>query len=1672
MKQVAMRGSVSALSAFRILARPVAWLRRGALAMAVVLAVTAVPVLGAATASAAEGGAGVSGTVALGGGLGGQIDERTGALHASLPVVSLPGRGGAAVSLALVYDQQAAGRGLDRFGFGAGMGLSVPYVDPSDSGTLYTAGSGTFGIASGDAGGTGLKRYPQKDAAFRTQPGVLPEREGLGEAERSYRYVLAFSDGRRQYFSADGDLIAETGRFGHETAYVWERYAEQRRLSRVVDAYGQSAEFAWGQDQQGREEITVTSPERSDRTRPQTKLGLEGGRLVSVTDPEGQRTALQYDYAPPALPGRLLTRVEAPAGAVARMEYAEPHGFPVTSSVKVTDPDSRQLTAERTFTLAPDGEHAGHDFTGRGRYASADELFDSADPGYRYTTELADQNSAVRSTYNSLHLLKERTAHIKLGGELRPVRSQKLEYAGESEGGAVPPAASALPPNYARPVRAAVTFHDPGSGKSRTTAETTRFDDHGREVERTDAAGATTVTEYDAPALDSGGPGSPSGGYGLVLRQTVTGPDGAQAVTENTLSQDRRSITSTRQSVKNSGNQQPSARTVTSFSVNEHGEVTQKSVTWASEEAKPDGVEVPQEITETYETAVDTAAHTRTDTVKNTAGTSSQTADLVTGQVVRATDAGGRTVETKYDGIARPVEERAPDGLVTTTAYTPVTTTVTAPGHGGGTHITVEERDLLGRVSKKTDNVRDGAYTGDPRARTLQSVTFEDGGRTAKVTDALGRTTVTVHDDLGRPVRTVEPSGVTRLAVYADAATGSTATVTTLTLPAGETDPAKAVSSRTETLDHAGRPVATDSAFTDGTQQTGTRQAYDSLGRVAQSVSQDVASVPVYGAAGQADATTLTPQSEAFPGQAVTASTPRDLAGVPVVKTLTPGSGEGRAGAARIRDAAGRITEERRQDGKKTSFTYTADGQVKESVSPAGTRTAYTYQDTTGRLLETAVTSADGTATERTAYTYDPHSGAVTAVYSPDDEAATKISYTYDADGNVTSVTYPGGKSIRRTFGPHGQLRTVTDTAGLTTAYTHNSDGTLARAVQHGQDSQQAAAEVSFTYDSLGRTTRIDRGNGVVTEVEYTSASQVRHEKTTRDGQTLTEAAYTYDSHGNVTERTDDRPPVTAEGTPGPREKTTTRYTYDAYNRLTQSQVTGADGAVLATTAYTLNVSGDVTRTETTPGTGPDAGAPALARHDIDTAGRLTAVTAGGKTQDQAFDDEGNLLTDAQGRQYTYNLKNQPLSVTAPDGKTTRYTYWADGTRSASEETAGGSTALTRFYYSPDGSLLNDTHSTTSGGTDTAGTTASYLMAGTRQARTLTGPGADKAAPTGSGYLLTDRHGSTTALTRTDTGEISAAWHYSDYGQHLTSTGQPAPAGPSGPARNPFTYAGEYTNQETGTQYLKSRIYDPSQARFITRDATALHNRYQYADANPVMKTDPTGESAEWDVNTLRGATMAGFSILSAIAGIVITALTPATLPVMIATMVITLLDLSATTMGLVNFADAMHTTPFLTRQQRDIIAWTGLTAGTVAAVASIGKGILAIPKAGAYKAINEGENYATWALRQSARPTEEALAKSTASVWRKISGGAKEEKVDAGTVLARAPQDVHGLIKDQAGAAAHLHAAARQSTNAAVKENLKAASQERINFLNRTFFKKSERTPPTETAANTLITE
>ncbi|MBH2029090.1 MAG: RHS repeat-associated core domain-containing protein [Moraxellaceae bacterium] len=108
---------------------------------------------------------------------------------------------------------------------------------------------------------------------------------------------------------------------------------------------------------------------------------------------------------------------------------------------------------------------------------------------------------------------------------------------------------------------------------------------------------------------------------------------------------------------------------------------------------------------------------------------------------------------------------------------------------------------------------------------------------------------------------------------------------------------------------------------------------------------------------------------------------------------------------------------------------------------------------------------------------------------------------------------------------------------------------------------------------------------------------------------------------------------------------------------------------------------------------------------------------------------------------------------------------------------------------------------------------------------------------TGSQYYLYDALGSTRALTN-ENGQITDSYNYDAFGANTEHQGS---------SNNKYQYAGEQKDS-TGNYYLRARYYNPSIGRFTQMDSymgqsnnpITLH-KYLYANANPVMYTDPSG---------------------------------------------------------------------------------------------------------------------------------------------------------------------------------------------------------------------------------------
>jgi RHS repeat-associated protein len=108
-------------------------------------------------------------------------------------------------------------------------------------------------------------------------------------------------------------------------------------------------------------------------------------------------------------------------------------------------------------------------------------------------------------------------------------------------------------------------------------------------------------------------------------------------------------------------------------------------------------------------------------------------------------------------------------------------------------------------------------------------------------------------------------------------------------------------------------------------------------------------------------------------------------------------------------------------------------------------------------------------------------------------------------------------------------------------------------------------------------------------------------------------------------------------------------------------------------------------------------------------------------------------------------------------------------------------------------------------------------------------------------YYLYDGHGSVRMLAD-ESGNVTDTYDYDAFGNLTNSTGNTA---------NNYRYCGEQFDGTTGLYYLRARYMNPNTGTFISMDSysgsindpVSLH-KYLYANANPVMYSDPSGYSS------------------------------------------------------------------------------------------------------------------------------------------------------------------------------------------------------------------------------------
>jgi RHS repeat-associated protein len=807
------------------------------------------------------------------------------------------------------------------------------------------------------------------------------------------------------------------------------------------------------------------------------------------------------------------------------------------------------------------------------------------------------------------------------------------------------------------------------------------------------------------------------------------------------------------------------------------------------------------------------------------------------GRVTEQTDQLGRTTKFAYSGeplgaAGGAVSVTDPKGNVTRQTYQYGELTSETRAYG-----TPEAATWKFEYDQSTLGVT--AVT-DPNGHTTRS-TYDGEGNLLTTEDALGRKTVNTYDSLNDLLTSTDPMGVTTTMTY-----DAHGNLLTRSRPLAGTSEIETTTYTYGDPSHPGDVTAITDA-----EGHAWRYSYDKYGDRTSSTD------PLY------DRTTSTYNVD---GWKLTEISPRgNASGEPaeyttsfsynnfgqVVKTVDP---LGRTATSEYDpdqnlvattdpnghttgysyDAADEQVAVHRPAGSTTRTTYWPDGSVKEQIDAAGHATRYDY-NALGQ--QTAVTHPLGRTTH---YTYDgvgneltitdPEGQVTTMTYDADNEQ-TAISYsdgktsnvsniTYDADGERTGMTDGTGTwswhwdSLHRltsvTEGENGTVSYAYDLRGLPTEITYPSEKTVTR------DYDAAGRLVStrdwhkhatfFNYDSDSNLTQ-QIGGGVVDRFEFNRADETTSIAATKGvSTTLFSAQYTRNADGQLT--SDSSAPSSQNS-----------YAYTALNQLCYAGSSNSEPCGTppgGASPYKYDESNNLTQDGETTQVFDVANQLCWSVSPTTSSGSCASPPAGATSY--SYDDRGNRVgvkpAGEPASTLTYDQANQLIGY--EDGSTkASYAYNGDGLRMS--KTVGKKSTEFTWDESEELPLLLE-----------AGKTAYIYGPEGLPVEQITGHKPE--------WLQHDQLGSTRLIT-SQTGEVIGTYTYSPWGEVVSHTGE---------ATTDMQFDGQYTDEETGYQYLRARYYDPGSGQFLTVDPAfaVTQSAYGFASNDPVDSNDPSGRWA------------------------------------------------------------------------------------------------------------------------------------------------------------------------------------------------------------------------------------
>jgi RHS repeat-associated protein len=516
-------------------------------------------------------------------------------------------------------------------------------------------------------------------------------------------------------------------------------------------------------------------------------------------------------------------------------------------------------------------------------------------------------------------------------------------------------------------------------------------------------------------------------------------------------------------------------------------------------------------------------------------------------------------------------------------------------------------------------------------------------------------------------------------------------------------------------------------------------------------------------------------------------------------------------------DGAGRRTSETNGAGETYGFGYDANGNLTSVTNPRNYSKWITYN--AWNKIETVCRYGDWG--DLTRYEYNNPSDRRPLLWKVTDFTGDVTAFDYDELGRIESQTDPvgtitwqysngvvyvgsekgakvtitetpvggGAKSIVKQYDNMGRLYYVSNNGATTYYYYYKND--LLQKIKY-----PGGREVAYEYDDVNRLTRVVDGSNITSFSYYPQTAPVGQR------QKLWKITFPNGTYREFGYRGNGEPWVSRDRKSNGEWITDNVLFFDMGGQLVGETIW----------PYPGDFQNGI---ESTPGL--------LAGYDADN--RMSDYNG----QSLTFDDDGNMtsgpvpgggwssytydkrnrLTGAAGAIYTYDAENRRLSRTYSGQTTTFVSVPLFGREEVIRQS--GPNGTTDFVYAPGYGLLYQVN--------------------------------------GSGLTVyhQDTRGHTIALTRADQGVV-AFIQYDPYGHRMIREGSPQ----VDPEVYPFLYNGGMgvMTEPTELIYMRARYFHPDMRRFFNPDPIGDeggYNHYLFANGNPVMFSDSTGEWFGWD---------------------------------------------------------------------------------------------------------------------------------------------------------------------------------------------------------------------------------